>query len=192
MRKRKDEFEEVSYENREETKHELVQVTAPFWLNATFMDKYGCGTGTQLVRYLHYTKDEIRKHLQEKLEYKIIKFEKATIPFPNICAKCHEKGIPRIERKSNAIDYHARESHDSDTGHHITPTNRPDEYWLVYDHQPKKCRIARFDINHFLFITPKNKMIQLHKHFFPFYLEKMKKESDISYFFQRLTSVSHA
>jgi len=172
MRKRKDEFEEVSYANVKGTEHELVQVTAPFWLNATFMDKFGCGTGTQLVRYLHYTKDEIRKHLKEKLEYKVIKFEEATIQFPNICAKCHEKGIPRIEKKSNKKDYHYRVGTES----RETIVNRPDEYWLVYDHQPKKCRIARFDKNHFLFITPKNKMIQLHKHFFPFYLEMFKKE----------------
>ena len=176
MRKRKDKFEEVSYRFEKGTEHELVQVSAPFWLNATIIDKFGCGTTTQLVRYLHYTKDEIRKHLKEKLEFKVIKFEEATIKFPNICAKCNEKGIPRIERKSNTIDYHARVSTDSETGHHITPTNRPDEYWLVYDHQPKKCRIARFDKNHFLFLTPKNKMIQLHKHFFPFYLEMFKKD----------------
>lgn len=171
VRPRKDEFEEVSYAFRKGTEHELVQVSVPFWLNATIMDKYCCGTTTQLVRYQYYSKDEIRKHLKEKFEFKVIKFEKATIKFPNICAKCHDKGIPRIEKKSNKIDYHER----AGRGHRFE-TNRSDEYWLVYDHQPKKCRIARFDKNHFLFINPKNKMIQLHKHFFPFYLEMFAKE----------------
>jgi len=174
---RKDKFEEVSYANRKGTEHELVQVSVPFWLNATIMDKYGCGTTTQLVRYQHYSKDEIRKYLQEKYEFKVIKFEKATIQFPNICAKCHEKGIPRIEKKSNKFDYHAREiSPLTEEPKHKVPTNRPDEYWLVYDHKPKKCRIAMFDKNHFLFKTPKNKTIELHKHFFPFYLEMFAKE----------------
>ncbi|MCH8833108.1 MAG: hypothetical protein IIA81_02315 [Thaumarchaeota archaeon] len=186
-RPRKDEFDEVSYENREETKHELIQVSIPFWLNATFIDKYGNGTGTQIVSDFKYTKDEIRKQFQEK-EFRIIKFEDFTTKLPNFCERCGRTGTPIIQKKSNYDKRHRTRTE------HPSRSNRSDEYWLNYTHteKPKICRIAKFDIEHFRFNNPKNRISELRKHFFPFYLEKMKKESDISYFFQRLTSVSHA
>jgi len=61
---------------------------------------------------------------------------------------------------------------------HKIETKRRDEYWLIYDHrtESKKCRIAQFDKNNFLFKLSKNKISELHKHFFPYYLEWLKKE----------------
>ncbi len=180
-RPRKDRFEETSIDFEKGTEHELVYVSAPFFLKVTYKEKIGkynngksiYGTKDEIVRYLHYTKDEIKKEFQKK-GLEVIKFEEATIPLPNICEKCHRKGIPRIEKKSNKIDYHER----AGRGHRFK-TNRPDEYWLVYDHKtkPNKCRIAEFDKNHFLFKLSGNKISELHKHFFPFYLEWLKKES---------------
>jgi len=181
LRPRKDKFEETSYAFRKGTEHELVHVSTPSFAKVTYKQKIGeyndgkpiYGTTDQIVRYLHYTKEEIKKLFQEK-GMEIIKFEKATIPLPNICEKCHRKGIPRIEKKSNKIDYHER----AGRGHRFE-TNRPDDYWLIYNHttKPLKCRIAQYDENHFLFKNSKNRINELHKHFFPFYLEKMAKES---------------
>ena len=199
MRQRKDKFEQVSYGFEPLTEHELVQVSVQSHSKITYEMKVSedldgkdlYATTDQTIRTLHYTDDQIKKLFREKGMI-VTKIEKATIPLPNICVKCNKKGIPRIERKSNAIDYHARESPDSDTGHHITHTNRPDEYWLVYDHQPKKCRIAKYDKNHFLFKNPKDKSINLQKHFFPRYLEKMKRELWAFNSFNKFINTSHA
>ena len=178
MNRRKDKFEEISYAFVKGTEHELVYVSVPSHSKVSFKTKVAqdnrgksfYGTSDQTIRTLHYTNAEVKKLFREK-NAEVIKIEKATIRLPNICAKCHDKGIPRIEKQHRNIDYHTRLGR----GHRFE-TNRPDEYWLVYDHKTKKCRIAIFDKYHFLFKTPKNKMIQLHKHFFPFYLEQFKKE----------------
>jgi len=187
-RPRKDRFEETSIDFEKGTEHELVYVSAPFFLKVTYKEKIGkynngksiYGTRDEIVRYLHYTKDEIKKEFQKK-GLEVIKFEEATIPLPNICEKCHRKGMPRIERKSNKFDYHPRavSSYFRESGTVKTEVNRSDEYWLIYNHKtkPNKCRIAEFDKNHFLFKLSGNKISELHKHFFPFYLEWLKKES---------------
>jgi len=179
MRPRKDKFEETSIGFEKGTEHELVYVSNPSFSKITYKVKVSedlngkalYGISDQTIRTLHYTDDEVKKLFREK-DMIVTKIEKATIPLPNICEKCHEKGTPRIERKSNKKDYHYRSKTDSSK----TETNRPDEYWLIYDHKPKKCRIAQFDKNHFLFKNSKNRIIELHKHFFPFYLEWLKKE----------------
>ena len=177
-RPRKDKFEETSIAFEKGTEHELVYVSNPSFSKITYKVKVSedlngkalYGTSDQTIRTLHYTDDEVKKLFREK-NAEVIKIEKATIPLPNICEKCHEKGTPRIERKSNK-DYHYRVG----TRSRKTNTNRLDEYWLIYDHKTKKCRIAQYDKNHFLFKNSKNKINELHKHFFPFYLQWLKKE----------------
>ncbi len=179
MRPRKDKFEKTSIGYEKGTEHELVYVSNPSFSKITYKVKVSedlngktlYGTSDQTIRTLHYTDDEVKKLFREK-DMIVTKIEKATIPLPNICEKCHKKGIPRIERKSNKIDYHYR----VETESHENKTNRRDEYWLIYDHKTKKCRIAQYDKNHFLFKNSKNKINELHKHFFPFYLEWLKKE----------------
>ena len=178
MRPRKDKFEETSIGFKKGTGHELVYVSNPSFSKITYKVKVSedlngkalYGISDQTIRTLHYTDDEVKKLFREK-DMIVTKIEKATIPLPNICEKCHEKGTPRIERKSNK-DYHYRVG----TRSRKTNTNRLDEYWLIYDHKTKKCRIAQYDKNHFLFKNPKDKSINLQKHFFPRYLEKMKKD----------------
>lgn len=194
MRQRKDKFEQVSYGFEPLTEHELVQVSVQSHSKITYEMKVSedldgkdlYATTDQTIRTLHYTDDQIKKLFREKGMI-VTKIEKATIPLPNICVKCNKKGIPRIEKKSNK-DYHYRVG----TRSRKTDTNRPDEYWLVYDHQPKKCRIAQYDKNHFLFKNPKDKSINLQKHFFPRYLEKMKRELWSFNSFQKFINTSHA
>jgi len=176
-RPRKDKFKEIRLES-EGIELEVVDVSVPSFVKVTYKepiskDKKYYGTTDQIVRSLHQTNDEITKIFQEK-GMAVIKIEKATIQLPNICEKCHEKGTPRIDKKSNKLDYHAREIAplEEDPKHRIQ-TNRPDEYWLVYDHKTKpNCRIALFDKNHFLFIRPKNRKDNLRNHFYPIYLGK--------------------
>jgi len=178
MRPRKDKFEETSIGFRKGTEHELVYVSSPSFSKVTFKTKISeyldgkpvYGTSDQIIRSLHTSTDIIKKLFREK-NAEVIKIEKSTISMSNICEKCHERGIPRIEKKSNKIDYHAR----AGRGHRFE-TNRLDEYWLIYDHKTKKCRIAQYDINHNLFKTSKNRIKKLYKHFFPFYLEWLKRE----------------
>ena len=59
----------------------------------------------KIFKWSFSDKKLIKQEFKEKGR-KVIKIEEHTIPMPNICEKCHERGIPRIERKSNRINYH--------------------------------------------------------------------------------------
>jgi len=184
-RPRKDKFEETSIGFEKGTEHELVYVSTPFFVKVTYKVKISeynngkpiYGTTDVILKKSISDEKEIKKEFRKKGK-KVIKIEAHTIPMPNICEKCHKKGMPRIERKSNKWDYHARAgSPFFRKEKERTEVKRRDEYWLIYDHgKGKKCRIAQFDKNHFLFKPSKNKINELHKHFFPFYLEWLKKE----------------
>ena len=193
VRPRKDKFEETSYAFRKETEHERVYVSSPSFSKVTYKVKISeyldgkpvYATSDEIIRTLYYTDNEVKKLFREK-NAEVIKIEKVTIQLPNICKKCSRNGIPIIQKKSN-YDNRVRTRTNSPSR-----TNRDDEYWLYYQHTKKRCMIVRYDKNHHLFINPKNKSIDLQKHFFPFYLEKMKKELNTIDFFQKLTNVSHA
>ena len=179
-RPRKDKFKEIRIESTQE-ELEVVDVSVPSFVKVTYKVKISeynngkpiYGITDHIFRSLHQTNDEITKLLQEK-GMEVIKIENATIPLPNICEKCHEKGMPRIDKKPNKWDYHARTiSPLTESPNHKVPTNRPDEHWLVYVHKTKpNCRIAQFDKNHFLFIEPKRRKSNLRNHFYPIYLGK--------------------
>jgi len=187
-RNRKNKSEEFFISNNFEIKHNLSQVKIPFWVNVTYKVKVSedndgkpiYGTTDQIVRYLHYTKDEITKKFQEK-GFEVINFEQVTVPFPDLCPQCRKIGIPKIEKYSNKYDYHPRRGSPMfrKSGTEKTEVNRPDQYYLTYDHKIngklKKCKIAKFDINHMLFINAPNKINEIHKHFFPYCVEWMKK-----------------
>jgi len=177
-RPRKDKFEETSYAFRKGTEHERVHVSSPSFSKITFKTKVAkdnrgktyYGTSDQIIRTLYYTNDEIKKLFREK-NAEVIKIEKATIQLPNICERCDKKGVPVIQKKSN-YDNRVRTRTNSPSR-----TNRDDEYWLYYQHTTKRCMIAQYDKNHHLFIKPKNRITELHKHFFPYYLEKFAKKT---------------
>lgn len=180
-RNRKNEFEESSIAFKKGTEFERNLVKVPFFVNVTIKDKIGkyndgkliYGTTTIMLKRNISEKDEIIKQLQKNSAREVLKVEEFPIQFSSLCPNCNRHGIPKVERKSNKIDYHARVSPDSDTGHHITPTNRPDEYWLCYDHKttPKKCRIAQWDKNHFLFKKNGRVYTGLLKYMMPYYVE---------------------
>lgn len=192
-RPRKDKFEEVSYAFRKGSEHELVYVSSPSFSKITFKTKVAqdnrgktyYGTSNQKIRTLYYTNDEVKKLFREK-NAEVIKIEKAVTQLPNICERCGKKGIPTIQKKSN-YDNRVRTRTNSPSR-----SNRSDEYWLYYQHTTKRCMIAQYDKNHDLFKNSKNRTSELAKHFFPFYLTKLKKELNIFDFFQKFANASHA
>jgi len=179
-RPRKDRFEETTIAFEKGTEHELVYVSTPFFVKVTYKEKiseYNTGKPvygiTDVILKRSFSDKKLIKQEFKEKGLKVIKIEEHTIPLPNICEKCHEKGIPRIERKSNRINYH----YNPKTNSHKNITKLNDVYWLIYDHgKRKKCRIAQFDKNHLLFKLPKTRQSNLQKHFFPYYLEWLKKE----------------
>jgi len=184
-RHRKNKSEEFIIDNNSETKHPLSEIKIPFWLKATYKEmKDGkpiyAGTSEQPVRYLHYTKDEITKYFQKK-GIEIIKFEEIIMKIPDLCEKCHRIGIPKIEEFPNKYDYYLKAGSplSDESRRQKNEVNRPSDWHLTYDHKVdgklKKCKIAKFDKNHMIFINPSNRIIELHKHFFPYCAEWMKK-----------------
>jgi len=180
-RNRKNKFEETSIRFEKGTEFELNQVKVPFWVNVTYKDPIGkyndgkiiYGTATEIVKKDISEKDEIIKAVQKEGRI-VLNVEEFTIRFSDLCPNCNRKGIPKVERKSNKFDYHAREINPfTEEPKHKVPTNRPDEYWLCYDHEtkPKKCRIAQWDKNNFLFKKNGKAYTELLKYMMPHYVE---------------------
>lgn len=180
----KNDSEESSIAWIKNSEFKLFKVKTPFFSKVTFkivvgIDKKGKeyhATSDEIVKHSISEKNKIIKEFRDK-GMEVINIEENAIKFPDICEKCHRKGIPKIEKKSNKYDYHSRVLHTfTEDSKHKIEVNRPDEHWLTYDHnkKPKKCRIAKFDKNHFLFKNP-NRLNELHKHFFPYCIKWMKK-----------------
>ena len=185
-RNRKNESEESSIGSKPGTEFEVNQVKMPFWVNVTYQDKISedndgepiYGTAEVLVKKDISEKELIIKDF-EKEGYKEISVKEFTVPFADLCPKCDRKGIPKIERKSNKFDYHARELAPlTEDSKHKTPTNRPDEFWLCYDHKekPTKCRVTKFDKNHLTFTNKGKVNHDIQKYILPYYVEWKQKE----------------
>ena len=197
-RNRKNKFEECSIRFEAGTEFELNHVKVPFWVNITYKEKIGkyndgksiYGTTTVMDKKDISEKDEIIKELQKDGNREVLNVEPFTIRFSDLCPECNRKGIPKVERKSNKIDYHTR----AETGSHKNPTNRPDEYWLCYDHEtkPKKCRVAKWDKNRFVF-TKYNKIYnKLRKYIFPNYISWKQGELDAFESFRKFSKTFHS
>ncbi len=201
-RPRKNKLEEFFIANNYEVKHNLSHVKIPFFLKAIYKEKIGeynngkpiYGTTDQIVRYLHFTKDEITKKFQEK-GLEIINFEQVTVLLPDLCPQCRRTGIPKIEKYSNKYDYHPRRGSPMfrKSGTEKTEVNRPYEYWLCYDHEtkPKKCRVAKWDKNHLIFTKNGKIYTKLRKYIFPKYVGWKKGELDAFGSFQKFLNVLH-
>jgi len=176
-RNRKNKFEETSIANKKDSGFEQNHVKVPFFVNVTYKEKIGeyndgksiSGESTVLDKKDISEKDEIIKEFQKDGNKQVLNVEEFPIRFSSLCPDCNKHGIPKIERQSKKIDYHTR----AETGSHNNPTNRPDEYWLCYDHKekPYKCRIAQWDKNHFLFKKNGREYTELLKYMMPYYTE---------------------
>ena len=196
-RNRKNKFDDSSIRFEAGTEFELNHVKVPFWVNVAYQVKIGkyndrksiYGTNIVMIKRHISEKDEIIKEFQKK-DYKEINVEECAIKFSNLCPDCNRKGIPKVERTSRKKEYHYSVKRDS----HVTEVNRPDEYWLCYDHEtkPKKCRIAQWDKNHFLFKKNGKVYTKLRKYLFPKYVEWKQGELDAFDSFNKFVNTSHA
>jgi len=173
-RNRKNKFEVTSIAFKKGTEFELNQVKVPFFVNVTYKepvtkDKKYYGTSTIMLKRDISEKDEIINEIQKDSDREVLKVEEFPIQFSSLCPDCNRHGIPKVERKSNKTDYHYRVK----TRSIKTEVSRPDEYWLCYDHKttPKKCRIAQWDNNHFLFKKNGRAYTELTKYLMPYYVE---------------------
>jgi len=137
-RLRKNKFEKSSIRFEAGTEFELHHVKVPFFVNVTYKEpispnKKYYGTATVLVRKDISEKDEIINTFQKDGSKEVLNVEEYTIKFSNDCPKCNRKGVPKVELKSNKFDFHYWVVTDS----HKNLVNRPDEYWLCYDHETK-------------------------------------------------------
>ena len=125
-----------------------------------------------------HTKEEVTKDIEKRsflgVNYKVIRFEPMEIPIKDECPTCHKIGIPKIDRKSNKIDYHV---YSGGKSNHLT--GRSDDYRLVYDH-----KIGKKTVKHVISTLDKvmlnfNKRGKTHiktkANIFPFYLKAFQK-----------------
>jgi len=199
-RNRKNKFEKTSLRfETERTDFELHHVKVPFFVNVTYKepispDKKYYGTATEIVTKDISKKDEIIKDFQKDGSKEVLNVEEFTIRFSDDCPKCNRKGIPKVELKSNKFDYHARAiSPLTELPKHKNLVNRPDEYWLCYDHEtkPKKCRVAKWDKNHFTFTKNGKIYTKLRKYILPYYLEWKQGELNAWDSFQKFLNIFH-
>ncbi len=127
----------------------------------------------------YFVKDEsnldglIKEVENQPFKVKVIKVEPATRQITDLCPRCHNRGVPRIEKK-NTRDNRERTWRNKENT--TTKKERPTEYWLVYAHSKhKKCRIRQY-VN-----TPdpsyKKNDIEIEKYFFPHVIGELKKGS---------------
>jgi len=167
-RNRKNKSEEFHIANNQ-AKHSFSKVKVPFFQIVTIKVKISEDKNAQPI----YGTTEKIIHESQKTDFDVINSEQLTIALSNLCPDCHKLGIPKIERKSNQYDYHARAISPlvRKEGEHKTKVNRADEYRLTFDHtidgKLHKCIIATFDQNNFLFKPNSNKINELHKTYFP-------------------------
>jgi len=197
-RNRKNKFEESYIVLKDDqTEFELNQVKVPFWANVTYKEKIGkyndgrsiYGETTVMIKKDISKKDEVIKEFQKDGNREVLNVEEFTFRFSDLCPDCNRNGIPKVEKKSNEIDYHYRVK----TETHKTKTNRRDEYWLTFDHEtkPKKCRIAKWDKNHLTFTKNGKVYNKLRKYFFPYFIQWKQGELDDFDSFQKFVNTIH-
>jgi len=110
---------------------------------------------------------------EQSLKVKVIKVEPAVRPHTDLCPRCHNRGVPKIEKK-DASDNRIRSWRNKEQT--SLQKKREPEFWLTYTHsKTKKCRICQY-LN-----TPspayKYNKIDIGKYFFPQIIGNMKRGS---------------
>ncbi len=137
----------ISIDNKHEGSetYQVSKVKLPFYNKVIYKvkcseDNDGNNLYAEAETYCNnfqHTKEEITKVIEKQsflgVNYKVVRFEPMEIRMKDECPNCHQLGIPKIDRKSNKKDYHARRD-----GISSVFTDRPDEYRLVYDHKTEQ------------------------------------------------------
>ncbi|NDB33630.1 MAG: hypothetical protein EB150_10375 [Nitrososphaeria archaeon] len=178
-RKPKNEFVEASLAFKENSKIKKYDVKMPFLYAVTIQIDDPNSTKVTTTRECFVRPDSNLSELIKELEnqkspkIKVIKTEPAIRQFIDLCPKCHNRGVPKIEKK-NTQDNRERSWRNKEKSE--TRKERTPEYWFVYTHtKSKKCRICQY-IN-----TPdptfKRNKISIEKYFFPHVLASLKQGS---------------
>lgn len=177
-RKPKNEFIEASLAFKENSLIRKYDVKMPF-LYALMVETNDPNNAKMQTTWEYYLKDEsnldalIKEVESQPFKVKVIKVEPATRQITDLCPRCHNRGVPKIEKK-NTLDNRERTWRNKENI--STKKERPSEYWLVYTHSKnKKCRICQY-VNT-PYPTYKENNIEIKKYFFPWVIEHMKEDS---------------
>jgi len=173
-RRPKNKFQEATIAFKKDTKFKRYEVESPFATKVTYKMQIGehkngspiMGETSEIVEIPFTEREKIIKRIKE-LGYKIIKIEPATIPLSDLCPKCMQKGVPKIERKNNkdyrvkSQSYRARERKE----------RPPYTYWLSYQHKTKPFKhwIKQIDTTPFPRFKANKKTddIEIWRYYFP-------------------------
>jgi len=173
-KKPKNKFQKATIAFKKDTEFKLFQVESPFATKVTYKMKIGehkngspiIGETSEIFEIPFTNREKIIQRKKE-LGHQIIKIEPATLPLPDLCPKCMQKGVPKIERKNNkdyripSESYRARERKPRQTY----------RYWLTYRHRtkPSKHWIKQIETSptaHFK-QNKKTDNIEIWKYYFP-------------------------
>ncbi|MDE2589567.1 MAG: hypothetical protein KGL95_07875 [Patescibacteria group bacterium] len=177
-RKPKNQFIEVSLAFKENSKILVYDIKMPF-LYALTVETNDPNIAKMQTTWKYFVKDDsnldtlVKKVESQPFKVKVIKIEPVTMQITDICTRCHNRGVPKIEKK-NICDNRERTWRNKENT--STKKERTAEYWLVYTHSKhKKCRICQYEN----IPNPKRKKnaIEIEKYFFPFVMEHMKNGS---------------
>lgn len=174
-RKPKNKFIETNIAFEKGTEFRLFDVTIPFVYSITVEIVNPNLTKAQTT-WEYYAKspsdmDRITKEIEnDPFGLKVIKIEESTRKFTDVCPRCGEKGVPKIEKKDTSDKRERSWRHKEKTPR----KEKPSEFWLTYTHSRlKKCRICQY-VN-----TPapayKKNYIDISKYFFPQVIGNMKR-----------------
>ena len=120
--------------------------------------------------------DELIKEIEGNPSFrvKVIKVDPATRSLTDLCPRCHNRGVPKIEKKDTR-DNRERSWRNKDPDEK-SKKQRPPEFWLTYTHtKSKKCRISQY-VNT-PYPTFKHNKIDIERYFFPHIIGNMKRGS---------------
>jgi len=184
-RKYRNEPGDLVIDNIQPIQHSVSQVKIPSFKKITHRVKIG----KHYDGSPHYANAEIITNRATPKDMDIVKIDEVTIQMLNQCPNCEIEGRPRIDKKSNKLNYH----YQVDTKLKKNPSNRPDEYRLLYFHKDKTkpCIVANFDENCGIF-TKKGKVYnKILKYIFPYYVKEKQQELIVFDSFQKLFNTIH-
>jgi len=163
---RNESYLSVSIDNQHDKsrEHSVSKVKIPYFFEVSVHDKIGEYTsGKKSGKPIMATRDFISKKPFPK-EWDIAETKPVEIKFLNKCLKCDKEGRPRMDKKNN-----------DDYTHYNRPSNREEEYRLIYNHKTedwkiKQCIIAKFDEKDGIFTKTGKISKRVTDYIFPNYL----------------------
>jgi len=179
-KKPKNKFEETSMAFRQDSRFRLFTIELPSWVSITYRPmingQLSIAVGTEDVPLPFSKKDEILEKMKA-LGHEIIEIKPSIMKVIDKCPKCERSGSPKIEKKDASDRRTRRPKHLGEIEKNKIYSKRPDEHWLIYEHntKPKKCRIYQLESLESSKIKPsKRNNILMEKFVFPYALQYLK------------------